>query len=169
MKYNIWHIKAYAGWSDYDGPSDCNFDKMMIFDASFKKQDIIDWWCATNSKARSVAVASVSLVKSGEVPSLSLLKSASFSEIPMWARQMLFELRPQSAMDTYTPEEFIEKYYSNIVIDDAIYSNWKNPKKLEEKALVLDDEGKYNMALLRTADCIIHDCVIIKNRYGGYN
>ena len=38
MKYKIWHIDAYVGWSDYDSPSDCNYHLDMIMDASFSKK-----------------------------------------------------------------------------------------------------------------------------------
>ena len=61
--YNVWHIDAYAGWNDYDGPEDCNFRKDVIFDKMFSKQDVIDMWCALHKNAREVAVAKVYLVE----------------------------------------------------------------------------------------------------------
>lgn len=40
-KYNIWHIDAYAGFSDCDGPNDCNIHEDIIFDAKFSRSDIM--------------------------------------------------------------------------------------------------------------------------------
>jgi hypothetical protein len=65
-KYNVWHIDAYAGWNDYDGPEDCNFRKDVVFDKMFSKQDVIDMWCALHSESRCVAVSKVYLVKEVE-------------------------------------------------------------------------------------------------------
>lgn len=65
-KYNVWHIEAYAGWNDYDGPEDCNFIKDVVFDKIFTKQNVIDMWCALHEDAREVAVAKVYLVEEKE-------------------------------------------------------------------------------------------------------
>lgn len=30
MEYNVWHIEMYAGWSDCDGPADCNIKRDYV-------------------------------------------------------------------------------------------------------------------------------------------
>ena len=64
--YNLWHIEAYAGWNDYDGPEDCNFRKDVVLDKMFTKQNVIDMWCALHKDARVVAVSKVYLVEEQE-------------------------------------------------------------------------------------------------------
>lgn len=65
-KYNLWHIEAYSGWNDYDGPEDCNFRKDVVLDKMFTKQNVIDMWCALHKDARVVAVSKVYLVEEQE-------------------------------------------------------------------------------------------------------
>lgn len=36
-----WHITGYAGWDDYDGPSDDNIDDIIVTSDFFNKDDII--------------------------------------------------------------------------------------------------------------------------------
>ena len=36
-----WHITGYAGWDDYDGPSDDNIDDIIVTSYFFNKDDII--------------------------------------------------------------------------------------------------------------------------------
>ena len=64
---NIWHIDAYRGYSDYDGPDDCNVHKDLIMDASFSKEDVVSVWMHLNSDARCTAVAKCELVGKGEI------------------------------------------------------------------------------------------------------
>jgi len=66
-KYKIWHIDAYRGCSDYDGPCDCNKHLDLIMDASLSKKDVVDSWVALNSDAPSVAVAKCEEIGSGEI------------------------------------------------------------------------------------------------------
>ena len=56
MEYNIWHIEMYAGWSDCDGPADCNIIRDFIFDASFSKKDVMDMLMAKYNKERCVEI-----------------------------------------------------------------------------------------------------------------
>ncbi len=67
-KYNIWHIDAYRGFSDYDGPMDCNYHRDLIMDASFSKDDVMEAWMAMNSDARCTAISKCVLVKNGVLP-----------------------------------------------------------------------------------------------------
>lgn len=65
-KYNIWHIDAYSGWSDYDGPEDCNIHKDIIMDAHFSKDQVVNMYMELLS-GRSTAISKCTLVKSGEI------------------------------------------------------------------------------------------------------
>lgn len=65
-KYNVWHIDAYSGWSDYDGPEDCNIHKDIIMDAHFSKQQVLDMYSSLLN-GRDTAIAKCELVKSGEI------------------------------------------------------------------------------------------------------
>ena len=38
---NFWHITGYAGWDDYDGPSDDNVDEVIVISSIFTKDDVI--------------------------------------------------------------------------------------------------------------------------------
>ena len=67
IKYNIWHIDGYAGWDDYDGPSDCNIHIDYIIDAKFAKEDVIDMFCNEHKKSRAVAVCKCFLVTNGSI------------------------------------------------------------------------------------------------------
>ena len=67
IKYNIWHIDAYAGWDDYDDPSDCNTHIDYIIDAKFTKEDVIDMFCNENKKHRMVVVCKCFLITNGSV------------------------------------------------------------------------------------------------------
>lgn len=66
MKYNIWHIDAYSGWSDYDGPCDCNRHEDIIMDASFNKKDVLNMYSATLT-GRSTAIAKCEIIGSGVI------------------------------------------------------------------------------------------------------
>ena len=66
LKYNIWHIDGYSGWSDYDGPSDCNHHEDIVMDAQYSKKDVVDMWMSRYS-GRTVAVAKCELVGSGVI------------------------------------------------------------------------------------------------------
>lgn len=56
MEYNIWHIEMYVGWSDCDGPEDCNIKRDYIFDASFSKQDVINMITSKYNKERCLEI-----------------------------------------------------------------------------------------------------------------
>ena len=64
MKYNIWHIEMYAGWSDCDGPADCNIIKDFIFDASFLKKDVMNMMTVKYNNERCVEIWKCELVES---------------------------------------------------------------------------------------------------------
>ena len=66
-KYNIWHIEGYAGWSDYDGPSDCNYSDDWVLDAHFKKESVINMFYNLHQTSRYVAVHKCEIIKSGEI------------------------------------------------------------------------------------------------------
>lgn len=66
MKYNIWHIEMYAGWSDCDGPSDCNIKDDYIFDSRFNKQEVIDMMVSKYDNSRCVEVWKCKLIKSNQ-------------------------------------------------------------------------------------------------------
>ena len=63
MKYNIWHIEMYHGWSDYDGPEDCNVKRDIIMDARFNKEKVVDMLVALYPDDRTVVVHKCELVK----------------------------------------------------------------------------------------------------------
>ena len=64
MKYNIWHIEMYAGWSDYDGPEDCNIKSDYIFDSRFDKDTVIKMMLSRyGNNYRCVKVCKCELVK----------------------------------------------------------------------------------------------------------
>lgn len=65
-KFNVWHIDAYSGWSDYEGPSDCNIHKDIIMDASFSKEDVINMYMELLS-GRSKIISKCTLIKSEEI------------------------------------------------------------------------------------------------------
>ena len=56
MKYNIWHIEMYHGWSDCDGPTDCNIKDDFIFDSRFSKREVIDMMVSMYDEDRCVDV-----------------------------------------------------------------------------------------------------------------
>lgn len=66
--YNIWHLDAYYGWDDYDGPMDCNYHNDIIMDKRFSKEDVITAWMAIHSESRVTAVSKCTLVKEGVLP-----------------------------------------------------------------------------------------------------
>ena len=65
-KYNVWHIDAYSGWSDYDGPEDCNIHKNIVMDTQFTKKEVVEMYRALLG-GRSTIIAKCELVKSGEI------------------------------------------------------------------------------------------------------
>lgn len=67
LKYNIWHIDGYAGYDNYDGPSDCNIHKDYIVNASYTKKDVINMFCNQYKDCREVAVSKCFLVTNGAV------------------------------------------------------------------------------------------------------
>ena len=67
-KYNIWHVEMYAGWSDCDGPSDCNIRKDYIFDESFSKRNVISMLESLHTEDRVVEVWKCEKVGSGTIP-----------------------------------------------------------------------------------------------------
>ena len=66
MKYNIWHIDAYDGWSDYDGPTDCNIHEDVIMDAQFSKKEVLNMYMATLS-GRSNVIHKCEIIGSGVI------------------------------------------------------------------------------------------------------
>ena len=64
MKYNIWYVELYHGWSDYDGPEDCNFKKKVIMNDSFTKEQVEDMLTALYHDDRVVVIHKCELVKS---------------------------------------------------------------------------------------------------------
>jgi hypothetical protein len=67
LKYNIWHIDAYYGWSDYDGPEDCNVHQNYVFNASWTKKEVMDAFVSKYDGYRSIAISKCELVSSGEI------------------------------------------------------------------------------------------------------
>jgi hypothetical protein len=67
MKYKIWHIDAYVGWSDYDNPSDCNYHLDIIMDASFSKKQIIDMWTLLHKSERNVVIVNCVCINEGNI------------------------------------------------------------------------------------------------------
>ena len=65
-KYNTWHVDAYFGWNDYDGPQDCNFHEDIIFDKRFTKGDVVSMIECLYSHYRVVVVSKVTLVENEE-------------------------------------------------------------------------------------------------------
>lgn len=63
MKYSIWYVEMYAGWNDYDNPSDCNIKKKFIFNASFTKDDVMTMLIALYSENRVVTIHKCELIK----------------------------------------------------------------------------------------------------------
>ena len=66
MKYKIWHIDAYAGQYDYDGPQDCNIHKDIVMDASFTSTNVVDMFVSTQN-SRQVTVAKCICIGQGEL------------------------------------------------------------------------------------------------------
>ena len=64
MKYNIWHVEMYHGFSDFDGPEDCNVKKNFIFDASFTKEQVMDMLVGIYSEDRVVEIVKCECIKS---------------------------------------------------------------------------------------------------------
>ena len=56
LRYNIWHIEMYAGWSDCDGPSDCNIKGDYLFDSRFNKGEVMDMMVSKYDDNRNVEV-----------------------------------------------------------------------------------------------------------------
>jgi len=67
MKYNIWYVELYHGWSDYDGPEDCNFKKKVIMNDSFTKEQVEDMLTALWPDERVVQIHKCELVKSDKL------------------------------------------------------------------------------------------------------
>lgn len=65
-KYNVWHIDAYSGWDDYDGPSDCRIHEDIIMDAQFSKKAVVEMYM-TRLGGRSTAIAKCEIIKSDEI------------------------------------------------------------------------------------------------------
>ena len=66
MRYNIWHIELYHGWSDCDGPEDCNVKKDIIMDSDFSKDQVMDMLVSLYSDDRIVEIYKCELVKSNQ-------------------------------------------------------------------------------------------------------
>lgn len=66
MKYNIWHIELYHGWSDYDGPNDINVNKDIIMDADFSRDQVMDMLVGLYSEDRNVEIKECELVKGNQ-------------------------------------------------------------------------------------------------------
>ena len=64
-KFNVWHIDAYSGWSDYDGPDDCNIHKDIIMDASFTKKQVVDMYMSLLG-GRTIAISKCELIGEGQ-------------------------------------------------------------------------------------------------------
>lgn len=87
-EYKIWHIDAYSGWSDYDGPQDCNIHKDIVMDASFKKQQVIDMYISTLF-GRMVTVANCTCIGAGKVD----IKKVSKEELEENGKLLSYILR----------------------------------------------------------------------------
>ena len=72
-KYKIWHIDAYSGWSDYEGPQDCNIHKDIVMDACFTKQQVIDMYVSL-LEGRSIAIAKCECISQGDANPVPLTK-----------------------------------------------------------------------------------------------
>lgn len=66
MKYNIWHIELYHGWSDYDGLNDINVNKDIIMDADFSRDQVMDMLVGLYSEDRNVEIKECELVKGNQ-------------------------------------------------------------------------------------------------------
>ncbi len=64
-KFNVWHIDAYSGWSDYDGPEDCNIHKDIIMDASFTKKQVVDMYMSLLG-GRTTVISKCELIGEGQ-------------------------------------------------------------------------------------------------------
>ena len=67
MKYNIWHIDAYYGWSDCDGPEDCNVHQDYLFNADWTRQQVMDAFVSKYDEYRNVEVWECAIIKFGEI------------------------------------------------------------------------------------------------------
>lgn len=65
-QFKIWHIDAYSGWSDYDGPGDCNIHKDIIMDASFTKKQVVNMYMSLLN-GRETAIAKCECIGEGEI------------------------------------------------------------------------------------------------------
>lgn len=66
MRYNIWHIELYHGWSDYDGPEDCNVNKDIIMDSEFTKEQVQDMLVSIYPDDMTVEFHKCELIKSNQ-------------------------------------------------------------------------------------------------------
>ena len=66
VKYNIWHIDAYEGSGDYNGPEQCNISINLVVNSIFSKESVIDMFMSTLN-GRTKCVAKCEFVESGEV------------------------------------------------------------------------------------------------------
>lgn len=67
MKYNIWYLEGYAGWSDYDGPQDVNYREKFVMNASCTKSEVISLFYGRHKNERCRAIHSCEIIKSGEI------------------------------------------------------------------------------------------------------
>ena len=63
MKYNIWRVELYHGWSDCDGPEDCNVKNDFLFDSRFSKEQVEDMLVTLYQDDRTVEIWKCELVK----------------------------------------------------------------------------------------------------------
>lgn len=66
LRYNIWHIEMYAGWSNCDGPADCNIKGDYIFDSRFDQKEVIDMMVSKYNDGRCVEVWKCECIKSDQ-------------------------------------------------------------------------------------------------------
>jgi len=66
-KYNIWHIEGYHGWSDYDGPEDCNYIDDWVLPVYFTKENVINIFYNLYQTSRCAAVHKCEIINSGEI------------------------------------------------------------------------------------------------------
>ena len=69
-KYNIWHIDAYSGWSDYDDPKQCNIHRDIIMDSTFSKEDVVEMFSSLLT-GRSTAIENCEIVEAVEINSIT--------------------------------------------------------------------------------------------------
>lgn len=66
MRYNIWKVIGYLGFQDYDNSDDYNYNAEVIFDATFKKEDVLKFLFAKYSEKFRNVVLNVEILQTKE-------------------------------------------------------------------------------------------------------